>query len=450
MELSYDFLPEHLRVYELNYELKIRGINTDKRVDTTNKRKYLRRQLKSDLARPGLTYETPNFEFNSEKTEIEESLNSISSEIDDFDGSREEVYDRLNSRIKHVFGRLSRIPNDGNASEEQRNFKGDNIIKVTVLQEDLDEIFQKFKNNSSVLNVSGSQPSANNTSFNRSSQMVCKWGLSFDGSMNKNQVILFLQRVEELRVARNCSKDELFLSASDLFEGVALEWFRSNSRKGKFNNWDNLVAALRKDFLSVDYEDELMSQILNRKQQPNERVIIFISVMENLINNLSTPLGSQEKLKIIRKGLLPNFHAHLALQNITDLNTLSDICRKLEDAGLISKKPSVPGKVFGLYESDSTDTTSHEQCRCSCSQGTGFAEQKPHSSNKKNFKYRKPNFSSITCFNCKKVGHKSIDCPNKSSSIYCYGCKRPGVIKPNCPQCSGRNSKNGPRSGREN
>lgn len=93
MFVSYEFDPYHLRVHELNYELRIRDVITD-RVDNALKRKYLRRELKKDVARPDVQYITPDFNFNVEKAELDESIKSVSDLVDDFDGINEEVYNR--------------------------------------------------------------------------------------------------------------------------------------------------------------------------------------------------------------------------------------------------------------------------------------------------------------------------------------------------------------------
>lgn len=49
MNLSYDIDPNHLKVFEINYELRIRGINTGA-ADIPQKRKFLRREFKKDFS----------------------------------------------------------------------------------------------------------------------------------------------------------------------------------------------------------------------------------------------------------------------------------------------------------------------------------------------------------------------------------------------------------------
>lgn len=58
---------------------------------------------------------------------------------------------------------------------------------------------------------------------------VSKWNIKFSGEMKIENFSLsaFLERVEETRIARNVTEQDLFNSAIDLFSGKALIWYRS-------------------------------------------------------------------------------------------------------------------------------------------------------------------------------------------------------------------------------
>ena len=91
---------------------------------------------------------------------------------------------------------------------------------------------------------------------------VHKWNVTFDGKSQHDSVNGFLQRIEELRVARNTSKAELFRSAVDLFDGKALLWYRSI--KPSVSSWDQLIQALKRDFLPPDYDQEFIAPSAQR------------------------------------------------------------------------------------------------------------------------------------------------------------------------------------------
>lgn len=63
---------------------------------------------------------------------------------------------------------------------------------------------------------------------------------------------------------------------------------RANKRR--FNNWDLLIVALKKQFLPCDYEDRLWEEIRKRTQGASESVGIYFAVMSNLFERLVVPV----------------------------------------------------------------------------------------------------------------------------------------------------------------
>ena len=78
----------------------------------------------------------------------------------------------------------------------------------------------------------------------------------------------------------------------DLFQGQALAWYRSV--RSSINSWEELVAALRRDFLPPDLD-------------------VHIAYMQNLFGRLSEIPTENVQLKTIRKNSLPAFQDHLAV-----------------------------------------------------------------------------------------------------------------------------------------
>ncbi|KAJ8983231.1 hypothetical protein NQ317_005320 [Molorchus minor] len=344
MSINYDIEPIHLRTHELNYELRIRNVATD-RVDVALKRKYLKRELRKDLSRPDVhLYATPNFNIDLEKRELNESIKTITDLVNDYDGVNSELGNRMQSRIYHILGRLSRIPED--LSEEISNYRGDNIVIVSALEEELTEIRERSQRGEEL-----NRGTRNNDILPGGSAFkpvpVFKWSVKFNGRGSVNS---FLQRVEELRVSRKCTKEGLFEAASDLFEDDALEWFRAQLRRKRFDNWESLVSALKNDFLSIEYDDDLWKQIERRTQHENEPVVIYISVMENLFECLTEKPSEQKRLNTLLPRVLPCYQSHLALQEIVSVSRLTQICRTLEESEkskkLFKPPPSRPPSVL--------------------------------------------------------------------------------------------------------
>lgn len=339
-------------------------------------------------------------------------------------------------------------------NDEVSNFKGDNIVTVSVLEDDLEEVVRKFKEGEQnhTLNVTAISGTVGGLP---KSIPVFKWNIFFDGTPASGSVNAFLQRIEELRLARNCSKEELFQSAADIFRGIGLEWYRSQLRRNRFDSWDNLVLALRKDFLPVDYDDHLKSEILKRTQGANEKVVIFVSIMENLFNCLSDPPPEAERLKIIKKNLLPSYQKHLALQTINNLTDLCNICRALEEAELIQSKfvPPPRRNVCTLepglsYEGDIRDQPSTSSDNFCCSHNNNFTQK---CSNQNYPRNRRTNnaikqVSEISCFGCNQPGHIIKNSRRQNREPVCHGCGSRGVIRPNCRNCNAKNvSKGNPK-----
>ena len=67
---------------------------------------------------------------------------------------------------------------------------------------------------------------------------ISKWNVRFDG---KSSIFNFLERIEELRVSRGATKEQLLIASAELFTGDALIWYRSFI-KDKVKSWDELVS----------------------------------------------------------------------------------------------------------------------------------------------------------------------------------------------------------------
>lgn len=416
-DISYDMEPNYLRVHEVNYELRIRGVSTST-ADIPQKRKFLRRELKKDMARPNVEHELLNFNFEIERTEVLDSIQSITELVDNFDGTNTEVYKRICSRLAHVEGRLKRIPD--NIGEEVSGFRGDNLIIVASLEDDVQDVVQKHEQANQGPHL---QPTAS-TSVNNS-YSVHKWSLKFDGTTSKCSVNAFLEQVEELSFARNISKEELFRASVELFTGQALIWYRH--ARDKVDSWDGLVSLLRKDFLSPRYDKELKEQISARRQGDDEPVILYIAAMENLYSRLVKKVSPEEKLETIRENLLPDYHMHLAMQNITSLDQLGDICRNLEEANILMKKRNIP------YKQNVAAIEPDLECASKSSTSRQPLERQGGDTSGRN---KVNTVNELRCFSCKKLGHAKRDCPRMKKIPKCYGCGKEGVIRPNCPRCS--------------
>lgn len=103
--------------------------------------------------------------------------------------------------------------------------------------------------------------SANNT--NASRENSTRVNVQKFSSKNKSLgVFEFIQKVEAKAKAFVVSHDQLFQSACQFFDGFAAKWFLSQS----FCNWNDVKEKLISDFVQVDYLQNLLDTIQQRKQ----------------------------------------------------------------------------------------------------------------------------------------------------------------------------------------
>lgn len=421
--MDFEMKPIYLLAEELAYELRIRGVITNRK-DLTSQRKILARLLSKEVNKD-LDWVDPNYDFVSEKEIVTKILDSIRDLISEFSGPETDcLCSRIKSRLVHITRRIKRILIPDNDELGVRQFKNESNATCIELEAELfDKIVgdQDLSNNSnlsqSLLNTTVVNRSLNNTMSIREVRCdpVYKWGVQFDGT--PCQLNSFLERVDELAQARDVDKTVLFRSAVDLFTDKALLWFRSI--RCSVNDWDDLVSLLRKEFLPSDFDDRLWDEIKARKQGRGESANIYITAMQTLFSRLSKAPAEQTKLKCIRKNLQPLFIDKLALQEIDSVSQLSELCRKISIAeenkkafyNKDSKLPIVEPSLAFVSESSISRQVS------------GIT-----------------NISS-KCWNYKRVGHLFSTCRAQRTK-FCHRCGKPSVTTNSCPNCS----KNGSRT----
>lgn len=419
--------PNDLKTPEICFELLSRGI--EPKANQTLRRAQLRGVLARE--RTGHIFPFPStFTFSNEAKEIEVTLNellSMSSVEENIVLSGLELR-RLESRLNHVQRRCSLLsPIDDLEKEKLTHF--DSLLLI------ISGFLIELKDNS--LPTPGASSTFHSpTPLNASLPLTCnkpvpihKWGIKFSGQSSKGSVMSFLEKVNDLCDARHISKEELFTSAIDLFEDTALLWFRNVKREVR--TWPELVHCLKRDFLPVDYEDDLWNEIRSRTQGPSENVLIYIISVEAMFSRLSTRPPELEIIRQIRRNLNPYFAEKLVLTESQSLRHLKDVCRSVQELKTRTEKYQPPPvKKLGLLEPDLACLSLSD----SPSITKSGAQVIDSSSN--------PTLSAIMCWNCHCTGHSHRECV-APKTIFCYKCGTPGNYSSSCASCISKNGLTG-------
>ncbi|BES97236.1 multicellular organismal development [Nesidiocoris tenuis] len=247
-------------------------------------------------------------------------------------------------------------------------------------------------------------------------QAVSSWGLKFSGDESAMSVRRFFMEVHDFRKAHRMSKADLLREATFLFQGPALEVFRSGRRT--FKTWDELENRLTLAFTDPLYEKRLKREIHDRKQGNDEPVIVYLAKMDNLFNLLSRPLSEEDKLEIVGENILAEYQMALSLHRYRTLRELESLLIKLEKSRALTRISSV--------KKESVEPSLQYVQRIT---------PKPRLKDAESLHYVSAVESSQSAPSpCPTTGSSSK--PRRGRRIRCFGCKEPGVTKPNCPKCS--------------
>lgn len=269
---------------------------------------------------------------------------------------------------------------------------------------------------------------------------ISRWKIVFDGN---SSVTNFIERLEELRLSRGVSKTQLLRSAPEFFSKDALHWYRIH----QFTSWDELVHQLKTDFLPYDYEYELLEEIRNRTQGAKEKLITYVSSMENLFNKLGPSKPTEEvRIKMIRRNLLPYLQSQLALHETENISDLLRLGRAIEETAVRTQRYVPPPTNYkqllepGLAYHKPTGLSQDFHANVSAVAPGNSREKIEISAINCRSEITQEKEVRAICWNCEKTGHRFRKC-TKPRRIFCFRCGQLNVTSNSCAKCT---SKNGP------
>lgn len=414
----------YLRKDELTYELILRGITVEIPESTDQLRTYLRPLIKLEKLNKSVTY--PVYPFNAE-----DELKVCSTKFDELKSAFTSPQSNLLSittRVCHLVHRFERIPvdqlqpvsHDSHSAlapllttlatdVSNSNSDSDSILLLSQLNVD--------DSDSDHSEMVGAAVSHGTTLPKTFFEPIRKWNLKFSGESKGMTVHNFLERVDELRLARNVNNEQLFASAIDLFEGKALLWFRSNH--SRLTSWKELATLLRKHYEPPDYRARLLNDIMSRSQDVAESIVEYLACMTALFRRYG-PVSEELQLGIIVRNLSPFYSTQLPI--VQSLEELEDVCLKLETKKYRAEHYVPPSRKRTNYVEPDLACFSGSPS-VSCSKVPVNEVVTPAVGSK------------LTCWNCRGSGHLMRDCrlPKK---LLCYRCGKHDYTIKTCPQCS--------------
>lgn len=253
---------------ELVYECKIRGIGTGTVEDMRHNVAMAIRLEKS-----GESVRYPQYPFTQDEDlmAVRDKLVTIETQINTFkNSSASGAFMKYQSKLMHLLGRLDHVTAE--ESSDKTIQRSELLAKALHLLNTLEKKakeFEKSKNLTPLQQGSHSEDDtadafATDLTQNRRSTGVAiettasglgtlvkpilpnKWDCKFSGDKKGLSLSAFLEKVEELRMARNVSKDILLQSGIDLFTGRAYQFYLAY--RNEVTTWDELVELLREEY----------------------------------------------------------------------------------------------------------------------------------------------------------------------------------------------------------
>lgn len=173
----------------------------------------------------------------------------------------------------------------------------------------------------------------------RRDHKMYKWNVKFTGENSKYDAIDFIQKVNAIAQSRGVTDRELFDSAIEFFSGQALKWYYA--QRNQINSWPELSEKLISDFIEVNYYDNLLDTIRQRRQTQNDSIVNFFTIFEDDCSRLQTLLSPREQIHIVKKNVLQKYRPHISLKNYNSLNELKQDLKLLEASMLASNDRNV-------------------------------------------------------------------------------------------------------------
>lgn len=300
------------------------------------------------------------------------------------------------------------------------------------------------------------------------------WKISYSGDGQGLHLYDFLAELGMFQRSEGVTDDELFASVVHLLTGRARLWYRSWF--DTFACWAEFVTAIKKEFLPPKYDYRLLSSISSRRQKQHETFAEYLGVMRSLFNYLSIPIDEQHKLCIIEENMLAKYTIAVSAIEITTLDQLSNVCRRIDFAynkqSVVMPRDDVApptrtpfrhsvGRSREVHEVERRmnpmdDISGFGNCQFGANDGqrqdqqpendAPLAQEVMATTSAQNSGNRNEAVGEDRCFNCLKTGHVFAKCTQQRKGTFCFRCGSRDVTVFTCRKCT-KNGETGSAQG---
>lgn len=314
---------------ELVYELTIRGIPTG---TVQEMRRTLASAIRLENSGESLRYPEHPYTFQQDSEAVTLKLADIKASLVEYRRPKtSSEYAKYNAQLMHLLGRVERIVSTNEEEKatsasllgetlnlmemlEERSAEteadvGAAPVNLSVLEEEIFDEGITVERRSTPGQQSGTSIhvlTAGNTSQQQATPSVksippSKWNLKFSGDKKGLSLNAFLEKADELCLARHVSSAELLNSGIDIFEGRTYTFYRAV--RGSVGTWKELIKLFREEFHPADYSERLLEEIKRRTQGPDETSGIYLAIMDGFFRRLTCRIFEEAKLRIILRNL---------------------------------------------------------------------------------------------------------------------------------------------------
>ena len=350
-----------------------------------------------------------------EMSEIRKSMGTLTNMVKEM-SVRTRSLDSVDSR-QQIFPNTNVNPPTINTSDNRFNFPSFPRLTANNIP------IGNSLNNVDPMGDSRATPGSHATSTNNSRNLekiriqVDKWGIVFNGNSNQMSVEDFIFRIEHLQAHYDISWEEILRDFHLLVAGAAKDWYWLLIRTHGLLKWPALRCELMSQY-QVNYSNcEIMRDLVERKQQPNETLDQFFHAMCKLRSRLVQPIQELDMIKILKRNVKESVGRIVYPIVVSTVEQLRMECFEAERYFLkreIRNPIQPPRPIRSVNEvcfevRDDTETELDEISALKMTQ--------------------------LKCWNCNLMGHGFRDCNATERALFCYRCGKPNVIAPRCPDC---------------